>query len=120
MVDLSGHEAGNGGYSQRKPTAHRDSSTRKLVIWPVFNRCTILAVKEAGLGAIQPAESLVSPPKLPRTKKELPHSGTTVPPLQAALAGSLVALRIARDMEYTEDSWKQIWNKTRTSSVIGY
>ena len=30
MVDLSGHEAGNGGYSQRKPTAHRVSSTRKL------------------------------------------------------------------------------------------
>ena len=27
MVDLNGHEAGNGGYSQRKPTAHRDSST---------------------------------------------------------------------------------------------
>jgi len=34
MVDLSGHEAGNGGYSQRKPTAHRDSSTRKLVLRP--------------------------------------------------------------------------------------
>ena len=31
MADLNGHEAGNGGYSQRKPTAHRDSSTRKLV-----------------------------------------------------------------------------------------
>ena len=30
MVDLNGHEAGNGGYSQRKPTAHRDSSTRKV------------------------------------------------------------------------------------------
>jgi len=30
MVDLSGHEAGNGGYSQRKPTAHRVSSTRKF------------------------------------------------------------------------------------------
>lgn len=35
MVDLNGHEAGNGGYSQRKPTAHRDSSTRKLVRMPV-------------------------------------------------------------------------------------
>ena len=34
MVDLSGHEAGNGGYSQRKPTAHRVSSTRKLVLSP--------------------------------------------------------------------------------------
>jgi hypothetical protein len=31
-VDLNGHEAGNGGYSQRKPTTHRDSSTRKLVL----------------------------------------------------------------------------------------
>jgi len=30
MVDLTGHEAGNGGYSQRKPTAHRVSSTRKV------------------------------------------------------------------------------------------
>ena len=37
MVDLTGHEAGNGGYSQRKPTDHRVSSTRKLVLWPVFN-----------------------------------------------------------------------------------
>src|ERR1700730_6003566 len=30
MVDLNGHEAGNGGYSQRKPTAHRVSSTRNI------------------------------------------------------------------------------------------
>jgi hypothetical protein len=37
MVDLNGHEAGNGGYSQRKPTAHRVSSTRKLALWPDFN-----------------------------------------------------------------------------------
>jgi hypothetical protein len=29
MVDLNGHEAGNGGHSQRTPTADRDSSTRK-------------------------------------------------------------------------------------------
>jgi hypothetical protein len=29
MVDLNGHEAGNGGYSQGKPTAYRDSSTRR-------------------------------------------------------------------------------------------
>ena len=28
MVDLNGHEAGNGGYSQGKPTVHRASSTR--------------------------------------------------------------------------------------------
>jgi hypothetical protein len=31
MVDLNGHEAGNGGYSQRTPTAHRVSSTRRAV-----------------------------------------------------------------------------------------
>jgi hypothetical protein len=31
MVDLNGHEAGNGGYSQRTPTTHRDSSTRKFI-----------------------------------------------------------------------------------------
>jgi hypothetical protein len=30
MVDLNGHEAGNGGYSQRKPIAHRVSSLWKL------------------------------------------------------------------------------------------
>jgi transposase len=29
MVDLNGHEAGNGGHSQRTPTANRDSSTRR-------------------------------------------------------------------------------------------
>ena len=29
MVDLNGHEAGNGGHSQRTPTADRDSSTRR-------------------------------------------------------------------------------------------
>jgi hypothetical protein len=37
MVDLNGHEAGNGGYSHRKPTPHRDSSTRKLVRMPDYN-----------------------------------------------------------------------------------
>ena len=36
MVDLNGHEAGNGGYSQRKPAAHRVSSTRKVVIRPGY------------------------------------------------------------------------------------
>jgi len=29
MVDLNGHEAGNGGHSQGKPPAYRDSSTRR-------------------------------------------------------------------------------------------
>jgi hypothetical protein len=33
MVDLDGHEAGNGGPSQGKPTAHRDSSTRRDAIF---------------------------------------------------------------------------------------
>jgi len=28
-VDLHGHEAGNGGHSQGKPKAYRDSSTRR-------------------------------------------------------------------------------------------
>ena len=32
MVDLNGHEAGNGGHSQGKPTAYRDSSTRRDVV----------------------------------------------------------------------------------------
>jgi hypothetical protein len=38
MVDLNGHEAGNGGDSQRKPTAHRVSPTRKpsLKQYPVI------------------------------------------------------------------------------------
>jgi len=31
MVNLNGHEAGNGGYSQRTPTARRDSSTRSEI-----------------------------------------------------------------------------------------
>jgi hypothetical protein len=31
MVDLHGHEAGNGGYSQGRPTARRFSSTRRDV-----------------------------------------------------------------------------------------
>jgi TonB family protein len=39
MVDLRGHETGNGGYSQRKPTAHRDSSTRKVAIRPDSVTC---------------------------------------------------------------------------------
>jgi hypothetical protein len=30
MLDLNGHEAGNGGHSQGKPTAYRDSSTQIL------------------------------------------------------------------------------------------
>ena len=32
MVDLNGHATGNGGYGQRKPTAHRDSSTRNQAL----------------------------------------------------------------------------------------
>ena len=41
MVDLNGHEAGNGGHSQRKPTAHRVSSTRKLVLMGCFASCAL-------------------------------------------------------------------------------
>jgi hypothetical protein len=33
MADLNGHAAGNGGYSQGKPTAYRDSSTRRDAIF---------------------------------------------------------------------------------------
>ena len=32
MVDLTGHETGNGGYGQRKPTPPRDSSTRNQAL----------------------------------------------------------------------------------------
>jgi hypothetical protein len=32
MVDLNGHEAGNGGHSQGKPIVYRDSSTRRDVV----------------------------------------------------------------------------------------
>ena len=32
MVDLNGHEAGNGGHSQGTPIAYRDSSTRRDAI----------------------------------------------------------------------------------------
>jgi hypothetical protein len=39
MVDLHGHEAGNGGHSQGKPTAYRDSSTRRDgVTSPIHSR----------------------------------------------------------------------------------
>jgi len=43
MVDLNGHEAGNGGHSQGKPTAYRDSSTRRdgdftTTIWDEISR----------------------------------------------------------------------------------
>jgi hypothetical protein len=51
MVDLSGHEAGNGGYSQRKPTAHRDSSTRKRV--PLR---AVSTTREKGLRTAAPPE----------------------------------------------------------------
>ena len=33
MVDLNGHEAGNGGHSQGKPIAYWDSSTRREAIF---------------------------------------------------------------------------------------
>jgi hypothetical protein len=38
MVDLNGHEAGNGGYSQGTPTANRDSSTRREAIYRQLTR----------------------------------------------------------------------------------
>ena len=61
MVDLSGHEAGNGGYSQRKPTAHRVSSTRKVRAAmlvavlagesPAGGNCSVATVVISGSGA---------------------------------------------------------------------
>jgi hypothetical protein len=38
MVNLNGHEAGNGGHSQGKPTAYRNSSSRREAI---FHHLTI-------------------------------------------------------------------------------
>jgi len=38
MADLNGHEAGNGGYSQRMPTAHTEllysESIAIAALWP--------------------------------------------------------------------------------------
>ena len=49
MVDLNGHEAGNGGHSQGKPKAYRDSSTRRDAC---FRQLTVpgnrVRVKERG------------------------------------------------------------------------
>ena len=38
MVNLNGHEAGNGGHSQGKTTAYRDSSTRREAIYQQLAR----------------------------------------------------------------------------------
>ena len=38
MMDLNGHEAGNGGYSQGKSTVHRVSSTRRLLDYILYLR----------------------------------------------------------------------------------
>ena len=44
MADLNGHEAGNGGHSQGKPTAYRDSSTRREAITRVEIPTLLLTV----------------------------------------------------------------------------
>jgi hypothetical protein len=44
-VDLHGHEAGNGGYSQRKPKAYRLSSTRTAASFEARFRATVLPDK---------------------------------------------------------------------------
>ena len=43
MVNLNGHEAGNGGHSQGKPKAYRDSSTRRDGDFPPIDQqlCSI-------------------------------------------------------------------------------
>ena len=38
MVNLNGHEAGNGGHSQGKPKAYRDSSTRREAMFQQLPR----------------------------------------------------------------------------------
>ena len=57
MVDLNGHEAGNGGYSHRKPTAHRDSSTRKVAITPGYEQASVYAVEASGEEKSHPRHS---------------------------------------------------------------
>ena len=55
MVDLNGHEAGNGGYSQRKPTAHRVSSTRKNQL-PAEARSNLQGPREISVDTRIPEE----------------------------------------------------------------
>jgi hypothetical protein len=55
MVDLNGHEAGNGGYSQRKPTAHRVSSTRKNR-FPAGVRSNLQGPREISVDTQMPEE----------------------------------------------------------------
>ena len=54
MVDLNGHEAETAdtdkdGYRQRKPTAHRVSSTRKLVLRPLLKRAVTHCKQGVGI-----------------------------------------------------------------------
>jgi hypothetical protein len=46
MVDLNGHEAGNGGHSQRTPTANRGSSTRNEYVRYYHEDRTHLALEK--------------------------------------------------------------------------
>ena len=52
MVDLYGHEAGNGGYSQGKPTVHRASSTRNVIFIPKCRRKTLYGSLRPHLGEV--------------------------------------------------------------------
>jgi len=49
MVDLNGREAGNGGYSQGKPTAYRDSSTRRDAIFQPKQFSNKLLSRQSGV-----------------------------------------------------------------------
>ena len=60
MVDLNGHEAGNGGHSQGKPTSYRDSSTRRDVV-DVSRRPTIRGHTNLGDSPIQHRQIHVLP-----------------------------------------------------------
>jgi hypothetical protein len=69
-VDLNGHEAGNSGYSQRKPTAHWDSSTRKVTRTPGFVTYLYSLEKFAGALSCPKCRSAPLPPDL-RSEKFL-------------------------------------------------
>jgi REP-associated tyrosine transposase len=52
MVDLYGHEAGNGGYSQGKPTVHRASSTRNIAFIAKCRRKALYVQLRPHLGEV--------------------------------------------------------------------
>src|SRR5215469_41252 len=76
MVDLHGHEAGNGGYGQRKPTAQRGSSTRNQA------RYAVRAIRKAA--ETSPFQHRVFP-RLTGFIWNRPENETTIQDVYAAL-----------------------------------